>query len=153
MHKGAIMAVSVLTLALAACGDDPAPDPVEQIVVSEPGKGAGPASNPTAEGTDLVAAGQAAFAACSGCHVAEQGAESMAGPNLYGVVGRKAASLEDFAYSDALKASGITWTDAEIDAFIANPSGKVPGTSMAAGAVSDAETRAAIVAYLGSLSE
>jgi len=154
MHKGAIAVASVFTLALTACGSDPAPDPVEQIVVREPGKPAKPVPTAAAaEAIDLAAKGEAAFAVCSGCHVAEKGAESMAGPNLYGVVGRKAAALDDFAYSEALAGSGITWTEAELDAFLANPTGKVPGTSMAAGAVSDAETRAAIIAYLGSLSE
>lgn len=147
MHKGAIVTASALALGVTACASDPAPDPVEQIVVREPG-----------EAGKVIAAkaplsGEAAFAACSGCHVAEKGEASMAGPNLYGVVGRKAAALEDFAYSDALAGSGIIWTEAELDAFLADPSAKVPGTSMAAGAVSDAETRAAIVAYLRSLSE
>lgn len=153
MHKGAILGVSALTMALAACGSDPAPDPVEKIVVREPGEAAKPAGTPTEAASDLVAAGKAAFATCSGCHVAEQGAVSMAGPNLYGVVGRKAGSLDDFAYSDALANSDITWDIASLDRFLANPDGYVPGTSMAAGAVSDAETRAAIVAYLKSLSE
>lgn len=153
VHKGAIVAVSVLTMALAACGSDPAPEPVEKIVVREPGEAANSAGSPTGAATDLVAAGKAAFATCSGCHVAEQGAASMAGPNLYGVVGRKAGSLDDFAYSDALANSGITWDIASLDRFLANPDGYVPGTSMAAGGVSDAETRAAIVAYLRSLSE
>ncbi len=77
----------------------------------------------------------------------------MAGPNLYGVVGRAAGALDDFAYSEALVSSGITWTEGELDAFLTNPTGKVAGTSMVAGAVSNDENRAAIIAYLSSLSE
>ena len=77
----------------------------------------------------------------------------MAGPNLHGVVGRADGALDDYAYSDALLASGLTWTQDELDAFLANPTAKVAGTTMVAGAVSDPESRAAIIAYLGSLSE
>lgn len=145
MHRGVIFAGTAFMLTLAACGNDPAPDPVEQIVVREPGEAAQPAAN--------AMDGEAAFASCSGCHGVEQGAPSAAGPNLFGVVGREAASLDDFAYSDALASSGITWTEAELDAFIADPTGKVPGTTMSAGGVSDAERRAAIVAYLKTLTE
>lgn len=157
MHLRAIAAASLLAMGLAGCGGAEQPEVVEQIKVREPGQpdknaAAATAAPATAAG-DLVAAGKAAFAACAGCHVAEQGAESMAGPNLYGVVGRKAGALDDFAYSDALKASGIIWSEAELDAFLADPAGKVAGTSMAAGGVSNAQQRAAIVAYLGSLSQ
>ncbi len=146
-HRFAFVAISAL--ALAACGSKVEP-PVEQIVVREPGQAASAAPT-AAPATDLVAAGKAAFAVCATCHAVEAGKASGIGPNLNGVAGRKAASLADFSYSAALKQSGITWTETELDAFIANPSGKVPGTSMAAGAVSDAERRQAIVAYLGSL--
>jgi len=100
-----------------------------------------------------VAKGEAAFAVCSGCHVAAPGARSAAGPNLFGVVGRQAGSLEDFRYSNALASADITWDAEKLDGFLANPGGYLPGTNMAAGRVSDAENRAAVVAYLGSLSE
>lgn len=160
MQNRAIAAVSLLTLALMACGGSEPAEVVEQIKVREPGEAAKPvaaAGEETGEeaggAADLVAAGEAAFAVCSGCHVAEPGAASMAGPNLHGVVGRKAGALDDFAYSDALTSSDITWDIASLDRFLANPTGYVPGTSMAAGSVSDVEQRAAIVAYLGSLSE
>lgn len=145
-HRFAFLAISAL--ALAACGSE-AEAPVEQIVVRQPGQAASAA--PSAAATDLAAAGKAAFAVCATCHAVEPGKASGIGPNLHGVVGRKAGALADFSYSAALKQAGITWTEAELDAFIANPSGKVPGTSMAAGAVSDAERRRAIVAYLASL--
>ncbi|MEM6476603.1 MAG: c-type cytochrome [Pseudomonadota bacterium] len=154
-----IVVASLLTMGLCACGGDPEQPPIEQIIIRAPGE---PAATMTqvanqaeagASKANLIAAGQAAFATCSGCHVAEPGAASMAGPNLHGVVGRKAASLDDFAYSDALSGSGITWDIASLDRFLANPAVYVEGTSMAAGAVSDGEQRAAIVAYLGSLSE
>jgi cytochrome c len=65
------------------------------------------------------------------------------------VIGRKVASLADFQYSDALKAKGGAWTEAALDAFIANPKAYAPGTQMTAGAADPAE-RQAIIAYLKS---
>ena len=153
MHNRAIVAASLLAIMLTACGSSEQPV-VEQIVVREPGQVASsPAAASERGPVDLVAAGEAAFAVCSGCHVAEAGEPSGAGPNLHGVVGRQAAALDDFAYSDALAGSDITWDIAELDRFLANPSGYAPGTTMVAGSVSNGEQRAAIVAYLGSLSE
>ncbi|GMN03014.1 c-type cytochrome [Erythrobacter sp. MTPC3] len=139
--------------ALAACGEEPEELPViEQIVVREPGQPI--AAAVTGGGAaDLVAAGEAAFSLCSSCHVAEPGQPSAAGPNLHSVVGREAGALDDFAYSDALTASGITWDAAQLDRFLTDPSAAVPGTSMAAGAVADADRRAAIIAYLASLGQ
>ncbi len=87
---------------------------------------------------------------CAVCHVAAPGAASTVGPNLFGVVGRKAASAPGFNYSDALKASGLTWSAAEIDSFITAPNKKVPGTRMFISVPSPAD-RADITAFLASL--
>ena len=57
------------------------------------------------------AAGKTVFQRCAICHKVDKGAGNGVGPNLFGVVGRKSASLPDFEYSGPLKASGITWTD------------------------------------------
>lgn len=162
MTKSIVPSIALITLssaALAACGSQSAADPVEQIVVSEPGEEKGYASAASAasddgEGAgDNIAAGQAAFAICTGCHVAEKGAASTSGPNLYGVIGRKAGSMQDFAYSEALAGANLVWDEAQLNAYIANPSGAVPGTSMVAGAVEDAEARAAIIAYLAAIQQ
>ena len=68
---------------------------------------------------------------CAECHTLDP--PSATAPALKGVVGRKVASLSDFQYSAALKAKGGTWTEAALDAFLADPSGYAPGTQMAAG--------------------
>lgn len=139
--------------ALAACGTDPAPEPDEQIIVREPGAAAVEtaavavrASADPAAG--LIADGQAAFANCSACHTLDQGAANGAGPNLFGIVGRAAGAVKGFSYSDALKASGITWTAAELDEYIADPAAKIPGTTMVAGSIADPAKRKAVIAYI-----
>lgn len=88
-----------------------------------------------------------AFAACHACHVVQKDGRNGVGPNLYGVAGRPAASLPGFNYSAALKASKLRWDDQTLDAFIAAPTKKVPGTRMAIG-MADPAKRAQIIAYL-----
>lgn len=83
---------------------------------------------------------------CLACHSIAPGAASSIGPNLAGIAGRKAATT-GFAYSPALKASGLVWTKANLDDYLAAPTRKVPGTRMVI-AVSDPTQRAAIVQYL-----
>lgn len=150
MRKHAILAVGLLTIAVSACGSSQEQGVVEQIIIREPGD---PVASALSTSKDIIALGQDAFQMCTGCHVAEAGARSGAGPNLYGVVGRAAGSLEDYPYSDALTGSEITWDAASLDGFLADPSGYAPGTDMLAGAVPDDEARAAIIAYLASTSE
>jgi cytochrome c len=64
---------------------------------------------------------------CSDCHALGVPGQ---GPNLVGVVGRRAGSLPDYPYSDALKGSGLVWTPANLDRFLAGPKKMVPGTAM-----------------------
>lgn len=86
---------------------------------------------------------------CTVCHSLRPAPGKM-GPPLAGVAGRKAGTAPGFAYSAAMKASGITWTPAELDAFIKAPGKKVPGTKMLLGAPDDAQ-RAAVIEYLTSV--
>lgn len=84
---------------------------------------------------------------CGTCHAIAPGGAAKMGPPLKGMVGRKAGTVAGFAYSPALKASGITWSADSLDKYIAKPTVVVPGTKMMVGAA-DATKRAAIVAYL-----
>lgn len=84
---------------------------------------------------------------CKTCHGAQSG---IAGPTLNGVVGRKVGSAPGFAYSSALKAKGGTWSEASLGAYLAAPQAFAPGGRMAT-AVTSADDRAAVIAYLKTL--
>jgi cytochrome c len=86
---------------------------------------------------------------CGSCHTAGAASTSDA-PTLKGVVGRKIASLPDFAYSAGLKAKDGVWTESALDAFLANPQTFAPGTQMYGGAA-DPGDRKAIIDYLKTL--
>src|SRR6516225_6335785 len=74
------------------------------------------------------------------------------GPSLRGAVGRPAASAAGFPYSDALKKSGLTWTEDNLRAWIADPSHTVPGTLMPHVSLSDPAEQLYVIAYLKTLS-
>jgi cytochrome c len=92
------------------------------------------------------------FALCGACHKTGEGEQSILGPNLFGVVGRKAGTQPEFEnYSDAMKNSGLTWTVEELDTYLANPQQVVPGTTMAFPGLKREKARQEVVAYLESL--
>jgi cytochrome c len=86
--------------------------------------------------------------ACAACHRfrAEEG--TLIGPHLQGVFGRAAASVPGFAYSPALRQSGLVWTPRSLEAWLANPAGFVEGTTMAFTGYRSAEDRRDLIAYL-----
>jgi len=96
--------------------------------------------------------GKATFAVmCSVCHSTQVSGGPIVGPNLLGVVGRKAGSQPEFTqYTEALKAYGVTWSVKTLDKFLINPSVSVPGTAMPM-FIPDNKTRADVVAYLATL--
>jgi cytochrome c len=87
---------------------------------------------------------------CGSCHSAEAG-KNRVGPSLAGVVGRKAASVETYNYSAAMRSSGLTWDPATLDTYLTSPRAKVPGTKMTYVGLPQANDRADIIAYLNTL--
>ncbi len=88
-----------------------------------------------------------AFAICAGCHDTRADLGHRFGPNLHGVIGRHAGSAPGYAYSEAMKSSGIVWNAQTLDAFLASPQKQVPGTRML-NATSDPQRRQAVIEYL-----
>ena len=85
---------------------------------------------------------------CRTCHSWKEG-DNRLGPNLHGIIGRKAGAAEGFNYSAAVKSSGITWDEASLDKFIANPNGLIPNNNMKPfSGVGDANTRKQIIDFL-----
>ena len=95
-----------------------------------------------------LARGKKVFNQCKACHTLEKDGPSDAGPNLYGVVGRKAASLEGYTYSDAMKASKVTWNAESLDSYLKSPAEFVPGTDMAYIGLKNPDDRKAVIEFL-----
>ena len=168
---------AALACALAACGGDNAaeeagdaaaeavatatPGPTE---TAAPGAEATPADDATASPTPaptataaratptpVAAAGPPeSFKQCAICHKVEPGQHGL-GPSLAGVFGARSAHAGGFNYSDAMESANLTWNQATLDRYLANPQGVVPGTTMAFAGVKDAAKRAEIIAYLKTL--
>lgn len=94
--------------------------------------------------------GDAELLKCKICHSLDKGGPNRAGPNLYGVFGRKAGAAAGFAYSDAMKNSGIVWDDDTIAKFLRGPKESVPGNRMSFPGIKD---DAALHALLQSLKQ
>jgi cytochrome c len=137
------------------------PPPLPEVAAVAPagapapaGEAAKPAADPNLEVAALVAKadpakGEADVAICKVCHALDKGAPSPIGPNLYGVVGRKIASVEGFNYTPAMKAhASEEWNYAHLDALIHKPAEFAPGTMMAFPGLLDADQRAEVIAFL-----
>jgi cytochrome c2 len=162
-----LAAVSVLAFSIAACGA-PAEEEEGAVVAEQAASGeavseAGEAATETGADVDEAAAEggaapeqaaapvapPASFTQCQVCHQTAPGQNGI-GPSLAGIFGRPAAQVSNFSYTAGMRSSGLTWDEATLERYIANPSEVVPGTTMAVGSLSD-EERAEIIEYLKTL--
>ena len=97
-----------------------------------------------------VEAGKTAFKKCALCHTTEAGKNKI-GPSLFGIVGRKSATLENFNYSEAMKKFDHTWDEGTLDEYLADPRGTVPGTKMIFPGIKDKAERDDVIGYLETL--
>ena len=95
--------------------------------------------------------GKAVFARCAICHNVEKDGGNGVGPNLFGIMGHKAASVDGFNYSGPMKASSIVWNDDKLSQWVAGPAKMVPGTKMAFAGITSKGQIADVVAYLNTL--
>ena len=160
MRLGPILAATALAALVAGCNKSSTPPASDQsaatpaapsapAAMSDADKAKALAALPAPYNTADIANGEAKFALCQTCHTLPQGGANMTGPNLWGVVGTKAGEgHDDFKFSDALKASNITWTPDKIDTWITKPADMVPGTKMSFAGMKDAKDRTDVIAYL-----
>jgi cytochrome c len=131
-----ILLAGAVLLAVSACGKSDQPD----------------ADTSTAEvaAPAVVAAlsGEEIFKRCSMCHKVGANAINAIGPHLNGIVGRKVASVDGFAYSNALKSKGGNWDATNLDSYITSPAKYAPGTKMAFAGIANADERKALIDYL-----
>jgi cytochrome c len=127
-------------LAVTGAGAQTAPEHAQPATALAAGLPASPVHGNADRGKDL-------YQNCTSCHSID---ENDIGPKHRGVVGRKAGTVPDYAYSPALKASGIVWDATSLDRWLTNPSALVPGTKMFF-QLKDPQDRADLIAYLAEL--
>jgi len=159
MRRLALTAASVLAAALAGCGPSSSSDTSSTASGSSEAAPAAPeptaaekaatlAALPAPYHTADVSNGEAKFGLCRSCHTITPGGANMTGPNLHGVFGRKPGTAPGFAYSEAVKNATFIWDLPDLDKWLADPRGFLPGTKMTFPGFKDPKDRIDVIAYL-----
>ena len=97
--------------------------------------------------------GEKVFKKCTACHVVAKGGKNKIGPGLYGVLGRKSASISDYKYSKALIAHSKIWSFGEMNSYLIKPQAHIKGTKMAFAGLKKEKDRASVILYMNSQSD
>ena len=130
-----------------------------EIAVKEEGAGGEKAAAAPSEPiekllqTASVQKGEQSAKKCGACHDFTKGGPNKVGPNLFGIVGDKVGEGRGFNFSAAMKAKGGVWTIEDLNKFIDNPKGFIPGTAMGFAGIQKDSERADLLVYLNSLSD
>ena len=100
-----------------------------------------------------VSHGEKVFKKCSACHLVNKGGENKIGPALYGIIGRKVASKQDYKYSKAMAAYEKSWSFEEMNGFLIKPKDWIKGTKMSFAGLKNAKERAAVILYMNENSD
>lgn len=152
MNKYALAVVFAPLFALAACGDT-AKKSTANAPLTTPQSQSAPVTPVSASSNDArspAERGEQIYKRCKSCHTVDEGGRNRSGPNLWDVVGRKAGSVEGFAYSRAMEESEIIWTEDNLSAYLLKPAEFLPGGRMAFAGIRDAGDRDDVIAYLKS---
>jgi cytochrome c len=90
---------------------------------------------------------------CVACHTFQKNGPNLVGPNLWGIVNRQKASTAGYNYSAPMKGKGGNWSIDDLNHYLQNPRGMVPGTAMNFPGLPKGTERADVIAYLNSLSD
>lgn len=141
-----LAAIAATSLLMAACSGDQKPG-ASADSGGDAGKASGAVTIAVAGLNGDPARGRTLFAQCRSCHVLEEGVNRV-GPSLHGIIGRKAGTVDGFNYSEANKASAVTWTEDSLFQYLEGPRAFMPGTKMAYAGMKKPQDRADLIAYL-----
>jgi cytochrome c len=162
---GAILGCCLILLSLniAAGALFSVPKPEKEgyaIAAKEPAAAGGETKKEPSQPIEVLLAnasaekGQAVAKQCQACHTFEKGGPNRVGPNLYDIVGHeRGTGRGGFNFSAAMKSKGGTWTFDELNKFLANPRGYIPGTNMTFAGLTRDQQRADVIDYLRTLSD
>ena len=100
-----------------------------------------------------ISHGEKVFKKCAACHLINKGGENKIGPALYGIIGRKVASKEDYKYSKAMASYDKNWTFEEMNGYLKKPQSYIKGTKMAFAGLRKEKDRASVLLYLNQNSD
>ena len=145
MHPSTLTLLTSTAVLITACGAKEASTPPVQ---SAPAAAVPAATQTAARELSPLERGAKVYKKCKSCHSLEQDGRHKIGPNMWDIYGATAGMKDGFAYSKAMKESGIVWDDATLSAYLENPRKWMPGNRMSFVGLRKAEDREAVLLYI-----